>query len=117
VAKLRTTVHIDGQAYGPGEVPDEVAARISNPNVWDGEAPAVAGSQVPEQPMSPVLTGRQVAAATTADSADGPPPRGGAGSGRDAWSAYAAASGVEVDEDATRDDIVAALDAAGVPTE
>lgn len=56
--------------------------------------------------------------AATARAADGEvPPKGGAGSGKDAWAAYAASRGVEVDEDATRDDIVAALESAGVPTE
>lgn len=38
------------------------------------------------------------------------PPRSGAGSGRDVWAEYAAAKGVEVTDDMTRDDIVAAVD-------
>lgn len=45
------------------------------------------------------------------------PPRRGAGSGRDAWADYAARSNVEIAVEATRDDIIAALDEAGVPTE
>ena len=45
------------------------------------------------------------------------PTRSGAGSGREAWVAYAEQSGVTFEDDATRDEIVAALDAAGVPTE
>jgi hypothetical protein len=55
----------------------------------------------------------------TGDSAgqDGPPPQSGKGSGRDAWAAYAEAHGVAVDEDANRDQIVADLEAAGVPVE
>lgn len=40
------------------------------------------------------------------------PPRGGAGSGVDAWREYATKTGVEVDEDMTRDDIIAAVDLA-----
>lgn len=48
---------------------------------------------------------------------DGPPPQSGKGSGKDAWHAYAAASGVEVDDDASREDVIAALEAAGVATE
>lgn len=44
------------------------------------------------------------------------PPKGGPGSGVEAWAAYAAGK-VEVPEDAKRDDIVAALDAAGFPTD
>lgn len=47
----------------------------------------------------------------------GPPPKGGAGSGAPAWRAYAAKNNVEVAEDASREDVVAALEAANVPTE
>ncbi|MFD6770599.1 hypothetical protein ACFWC6_30750 [Micromonospora chalcea] len=49
-----------------------------------------------------------------------PPPKGGAGSGVQAWREYAyhfERDGVTVPEGATRDEIIAALDAAGVPTE
>lgn len=48
---------------------------------------------------------------------DGPPPKGGAGSGAAAWREYAAKHNVEVSADASREDVVAALDAAGVRTE
>jgi len=50
------------------------------------------------------------AEAETAD-AEGPtaPPLGGPGSGRDAWVAWADHLGVEVTEDMSRDDIVAAI--------
>lgn len=41
---------------------------------------------------------------------DGEPPRAGKGSGRDAWAAYAAGLGVDVDDDATRDEIIEAVD-------
>lgn len=44
------------------------------------------------------------------------PPRGGEGSGRDEWAAYAASRGVDVDDAALRDDIIATLDAAGITT-
>lgn len=40
------------------------------------------------------------------------PPRGGAGSGVEAWREYATNTGVEFDADATRDDIIAAVDLA-----
>lgn len=52
-----------------------------------------------------------------------PPPRGGAGSGADAWRAYAAAAAgkkgleIEIPEDATRDDIIKALEGADIPVE
>ena len=41
----------------------------------------------------------------------GAPPRSGAGSGRDAWAAYAAAQGVQVDDDMSRDQIIEAVEA------
>lgn len=47
----------------------------------------------------------------------GIPPKSGRGSGAQAWADYAQANGVDVDEDASKDDIIAALEAAGVPTE
>jgi hypothetical protein len=40
------------------------------------------------------------------------PPKAGAGSSRDAWVAYAESKGVTVTDDMTRDDIVAAVEAA-----
>lgn len=40
------------------------------------------------------------------------PPRGGAGSGVDAWRDYAIQTGVELDDDMNRDDIIAAVDLA-----
>jgi hypothetical protein len=95
--RLNTTVHVHlpegSKAYGPGDdVPKEHAALITNPKAWadgDGE-----------------------------DGEDGGiPPRAGKGSGKDAWVAYAAANDVDHDPDATRDEIVAAVESAGVPVE
>lgn len=40
------------------------------------------------------------------------PPKGGPGSGMDAWLAYAKKAGVEVPADASRDDVIAAVEAA-----
>ena len=40
----RLNTHVDGVVYGPdSEVPDDVAARITNPDVWDGDPPAAGG--------------------------------------------------------------------------
>lgn len=47
----------------------------------------------------------------------GPPPKTGKGSSADAWALYAEQRGVKVELDAKRDDIVAACEKAGVPTE
>jgi hypothetical protein len=48
---------------------------------------------------------------------DGPPAKAGKGSAKEAWVDYAAAHGVAHDQDATREDIIAACEAAGVATE
>lgn len=83
------------KTYGPDDdLPADVAKQITNPSAWEG-------GKVPAQPTS----------------ASDVPPKGGAGSGMQAWAAYAASKGVEVPEDASRDDIIAACQAAGVPVE
>ncbi|MFI1197702.1 hypothetical protein ACH4T9_31200 [Micromonospora sp. NPDC020750] len=51
------------------------------------------------------------------DGEDNPPPKSGPGSGAPRWREYAARRRVEVPADASREDVVAALDAAGVRTE
>lgn len=89
----------DGQdhTFGPtDDLPDWAAAQITNPGAWEGGEVPVSGA--PER-------------------TPGVPPRGGAGSGKEAWAAYAASKDVQVPPDATRDDIVVALEAAGFPTE
>lgn len=52
--RLNTFVHVDGQAYGPDNpVPDEVADRITNPDVWDqdqDEAPEPAPAKSVRRP-------------------------------------------------------------------
>lgn len=45
------------------------------------------------------------------------PPQGGPGSGKEAWTQYAAAKSVTVPEDASRDEIIAACKKAGVPVD
>ncbi|MFE2912823.1 hypothetical protein [Kitasatospora indigofera] len=104
--KLRTTVHVhddDGavHVYGPGQsVPAKHAEQIVNPKAWDDwEDPTAPKAESPEGAAPPV---------------DGEPPRAGKGSGKDAWSDFAAAKGVEVEPGANRDDIIAACEAAGV---
>jgi hypothetical protein len=48
---------------------------------------------------------------------DGPPPRHGRGSGEDKWRAYAEQNSVDVSNAEGRDDVIAALELAGVPVE
>lgn len=83
-------VCLAGRSWAPGEVPPaEVAARITNPAAWDlpGE---------PEGDPDP-----------TPDPQPQEPPESGPGSGKDAWRAHADMLGLDVPEDATRDEIVA----------
>lgn len=97
---LRTHVHvIDDQGqrhvFAPGiEVPDWAAAKITNPKAW-AEAPEAPGTDGGGQSNSE-------------------PPRSGKGSGRDAWSMFAAERDVQVPEGASREEIIAACEAAGV---
>lgn len=75
----------------PGEdVPEWAVAAIRNPKAWEGgEAPEIADSK-PESEE---------------------PPRSGRGSGEDVWREYANGLDIEVPEGASRDDIVALVDA------
>lgn len=92
--KLKVHVHVDGTAYGPGDhVPDHVAARITNPDVWDGDPPSH-------------TTAQQVAGLLPM------PPKAGPGSGVDAWRSYAQQEKVTVPDGAGRDEIVAAIEVA-----
>jgi hypothetical protein len=104
--RLRTTVHVvdlEGRtrSFGPGEdLPGWAAEQITNPDVWEGELPAHLNEQ--GEPQERVAT----RPAGQAEARLPEPPRAGKGSGRDAWAVYASRHGVEVDEDASRDDIV-----------
>lgn len=83
--------------FGPGDsAPTWALPQLTNPKVWeDGEVPSDDSTD------------------------DGPPPKGGPGSGVDKWVAYAEANGVALTDDQkkSREDVIAALDAADVPTE
>lgn len=118
MAKLNTYVTVDGRRYGPedGNLPADVVRQISNPDVWQGQMPDDAGSDVPEQTGRPVPAAATVSTATSTSTPGGIPPKGGAGSGKEVWAAYAEGK-VTVTEEMSRDDIIAALSVAGVPTE
>lgn len=111
MSRLIARVILDGVFVGPGEVPPEVAALITNPAAWEGgQVPAM--QSAPDSP-APEVPEPDGPGAPPMD----PPPKAGRGSSVEAWAAYAAANGVEVPADAKRDDIVAALAAAGVKVE
>lgn len=97
--RLNITVHVqkdDGThaIFGPDDnVPAWAVAKISNPNVWD-ESPTI------EDEATPVV--------------EGVPAKGGPGATRQLWADYAGSKGFAVQEDWKRDDIIAALEAAGL---
>jgi hypothetical protein len=78
------------------------------------------GSEFPEWAeklvTNPLVIGEKTEAASdeSKDSSDGPPPHAGKGSGAKVWAAYAESNGVDVEADASRDDIIAACEEAGV---
>ena len=140
--RLNTHVHVverpgpDSQGrtgmFGPEDrLSDWAVAAISNPDVWDGQAPP----QAPEPEPAPAAVDQSAelarlrqriaeleSARPDADSDTGPgqpveaPPRGGPGSGAPEWRAYARSLDVQVADDATREDVINALEAAGKPT-
>lgn len=105
---LKVRVNVDGQWYEAGTgVPAEVAERITNPKVWL------------DTPASP---GTAESGGGSVDGSGGEPapearerPRGNAS--RDDWAAYATAHRVEFDENASRDEIRAAVDNAEATNE
>lgn len=104
--KLSTFVHVtdgDGQShqFGPDDtVPGWAAKRITNPLAWSGED----GTSEPEEGPSEEGTVPI-------------PPRDGPKATAEAWAAYAKAKGFEIEGDATRKEIIEALEADGIPTE
>lgn len=93
MARLSIHVNVDGTWYGPeSEVPDEVAARITNPKVWVGEPAAEPAGGNGEQ--------RTVQE----------PPRGGPGSSASAWRTFMESNGFEVPEGASAKDMQASWD-------
>lgn len=113
--KLNTYVHVverddtgnqtNAGTFGPNDtVPDWAVRAITNPDVWaqDGDD---------EDPGPDPAANTELPAASATDRSDGRPPTSGAGSGRDAWAAYATSKDVEVTDDMDRAAIIAAVDA------
>jgi hypothetical protein len=95
--RLIAYVHVDGVPYGPDdEVPPKVAKRIGD-HAWTD-------------------TDSTIEAPTPTGAGDGwgdeAPPRSGRGSGVEAWRAYAEQHDVEVAAEASREEIIAACEAA-----
>ncbi|AKY02177.1 head-tail connector protein [Streptomyces phage SF1] len=98
--RLIAYVHVAGAVYGPGDdVPPEAARRIGAHAWATGDDQGDGGEQ---------QLGDQAPAPSEA------PPRSGRGSGAEAWRRFAEQHDVEVPADATREDVIAACEAAGV---
>lgn len=104
VARLNTTIHVyegaDVIVYRPGdEVRPEHRGQITAPGVWMDE---------PGDEREPELR---------------VPAKSGPGSGKKAWAEYAVSAAsdrdmnIDIPGDASRDEIIAALAEAGIPTE
>lgn len=93
---LKTDVHIGMDSFKAGTAESDLpeGVEIPNPKAWIEVPDAV------EEPVS-----------------DRPPRRAGSGSARGLWVQYAAAKDVEIDPGYSREEIIRALEAAGVPTE
>lgn len=107
MAALNTYVHVRDEhgvnhVFGPEDkVPGWAVSQITNTAVWDGSAPKGA-------PLSSGST-----AGTSGDVTE--PPRSGTGSGVKAWKTYAESKGITVPDDATRDDVIALVEASTAP--
>ena len=93
--------------FRPGDdVPAWAAKQITNPAAWET---VPKGVKLDESDPWFGITAPAPAADDSADDGDAElsePPLGGPGSGRAEWAAYAEGLGIEVPEDAGRDDIV-----------
>lgn len=114
--KLASTVHVHDPETGRSVVflrgatpPARLQELIVNPDVWEAEEGAP--EPVEEAPRAP----QTVHAPVSSDGDE--PPRAGKGSSKDAWAAFAAKHNVQVEDESTRDDIIAALARAGVVQE
>jgi hypothetical protein len=100
--KLAANIYLDGKKFPKGtseeDLPEGIAVRITNPRAWEGDVEAAKADDDPPDP----------------DKTEGPPPRSGAGSSRDAWSAFAESHDFDVDPDATKAQIIESLEQAGV---
>lgn len=99
-------------------VPVWAQKRITNPDAW-ATAPSMSGSTQAAEAAPEPTTGSGDSGApdvTVVPPNDpgsaSPPPKGGRGSGLGPWIAYADSIGVSVAEGATKDEVIAAVEAA-----
>lgn len=98
-----------------GVLAGKLPPRQPGERAGDGlRAARTVGAAATEQPAAPAA---EPAEPEVQEEVDGPPPKAGKGSSTDAWANYAERHGVQVELDAGREDIIAACEQAGVPTE
>lgn len=117
--RLARRIYASGQWYGPDdEVPAEVARAITNPKAWEGGQLPTFADMADGADTAP--EGGSDDETTTPDAGvEQPmrlpaPARSGRGSGRDAWEAYLKANNVQVTPGASREDLIAAAEDAGL---
>jgi len=103
------------ETFRPGEsVPGWARKAITNPAAWETSDTEddQADEPEPEEPETPANDGEDGGSDSDGEEEALPQPaRAGRGSSLEAWQAYADARGIEYANDATRDDIIAAVDA------
>jgi len=141
MSTLVTTVHVadkngDNHIFGPGDnVPKWAKEKITNPKAWAEETDEDAAAKAAEEKAEAEAKAAQEAAdeaekqaaeAKAAAAGNSPlpiPAKGGPKATAEAWAAYAVQEitarglNIEIPADATRTDIIEALQGAGIPTE
>lgn len=121
--KAAVPVHIhgpDGQThvFSPGdEVPADLARRVSNPDVWGDNAEVDEIPEAPSDSPPPPAAPATPAPAEVEESDSEIPPKSGPEGSRAAWAEYAESVGVTVTSTMKRNEIIAAVESAGHPTE
>lgn len=104
--------------FAPGdEVPADLVARVSNPDVWGSDAPDEDEAPVAPVPVTPVVPDVSLADDDDDESHADIPPKSGPEGSRAAWAEYAESVGVMVTSIMKRNEIIAAVEQAGKPTE
>lgn len=126
---LRYDVHLDEQVHKAGTAESDLpeGVKIPNPTAWydpDDEPVSDSAGITEEVPTGDPGNDGDDGTGDDGSNDDGQvlatgtiPTRNGPGSARTAWLSYAELHEVDVDPEANRDEIIAALDRAGVPTE
>jgi hypothetical protein len=106
--RLNTHVHVAGAWYGPDDtVPDDVAGKIGD-HAWADDDQDDGGTVGFTDPADGDQGNGGEGGGVEA------PPRSGRGSGVEAWRTFAEQNALDVADDASREDIIAAAEQAGL---